>query len=102
MSIPWAIGDDCIPPSEKNVGVRKRLGGISKRCAQASVQPHDVPYAAAPLDLPLLMASAGVYPTLQVLYVPDYVPASARILATQRVAKKLKESFPDYYYSVDM
>lgn len=52
--------------------------------------------AIAPLDLPMLMASAGVYPTLQVLYVPDYVPAGARSLATRRVAKKLEESFPDY------
>ena len=63
------------PPSDKNVGERQQLGAIYESCAQACGQPRGVSSAAAPLDLPMLMASAGVCPTLQVLYVPDYVSA---------------------------
>ena len=85
VAIPWAVGDDCVPPSNKE----------AKSSAQVSGCPvFSGASAAAPLDLPLLMASAGVCPTLQVLYVPDYVVPNARVLATQQLAKKLEQVFP--------
>jgi hypothetical protein len=73
--IPWAIGDGCVPP---------------RRPLQAAGGAQEVE------DLARLMAAGGVAPTLKVLYVPDYVPATIRVNVTARLHRELAALLPSW------
>ena len=87
MAIPWAIGDDVLPPSS-----RKETALVKGAAVSAGILTA--------LNLPKLMASAGVTPTLQVLYVPDYITPQNRINATIKLAKELENVFPHFIISL--
>ena len=56
--------------------------------------------AAPRIDVPRLMTASGVSPVLSVLYLTDYVHATARAIATQALAKQLERAFPSHRISV--
>ena len=89
--IPWAVGDTGLPVKPEPKQSEQLRGGPGSATDSAALA-----LGAGKLDLPGLMASAGVSPRLPVLYVPDYTAMSMRVNLTSRLFRDLSSILPSW------
>ena len=102
QSLPWCVGDsgwvsgkaEDKPPDAK-AKARPNSVHIPVVGSVSSLEPI-APLHGQFSHLAYLMQSGGIAPALKVLYVPDYVPAAARIASTQELFRTLSAAIPGY------
>jgi hypothetical protein len=101
-ALAWTLGRDAWVSSKakdddpKDVAPTSKVrgGGQVARSQDALGAPAAAPFY---LSLPLLMANAGVAPTVKVLFVPDYVAPAVRLSTGSKLHRDLSTLLPAYH-----